>query len=205
MPYALLGTVVGAVADAAPERGPAMLFGGGVCLGLSVACLSPAAPGMDTWTWQMAALLAASGATSCLIVPVLTVLENTLEAEARERSELPCSHDDILSFGFVFLNMGELVGPLAGSYFAGTFGSSASYRVLGLVVAAVSLLSALLLASSGSRLRGGQLNEEGASEPMLRPGRQRLAETSPMHAVHHNACLLRAVSETSPGGGGSLE
>jgi len=167
-PYALLGTVVGALVDAAPGSAAAMICGGGIALGATVMVLPPLAPFMATWAWQVVVLFVLGLAVAFAMVPVVPLASALLQEEARAAGRPAVDEDVVLSFTWMAFTLGELSGPLAGSYLAGVYGFPAAARGTGAFTLLVIFATTLVLGASGQftcRRRRAQV--AAADEPLL--------------------------------------
>jgi len=147
-PYAVLGIVVGAFVDSRPDMGIPLMCGGGALLGAVFMSIPPVALFMATWTWQTIMLLLTGLAAACGMVPAVPVVSRILHEEAAATGRPMISDDEVLSFAWSFMTLGEMLGPLVGGSLTQSFGFPLAARSVGLSLMALSVLSLVTLAKT---------------------------------------------------------
>jgi len=162
-PYAILGTVVGAILDASPSLGAPMICIGGFCMGLSLFILAPMAPFMATWAWQISVLLGLGLFTAAGMVPAVPQILAITKLEAARSGRRAPSEEQVLSFTWTSFTLGEMLGPLVGGYAANAIGFSTSVHIIGCALGGLALIAFVVLSSNGHIGKGA----EGEQETLL--------------------------------------
>eukprot|EP00927_Polykrikos_kofoidii_P005924 TRINITY_DN12386_c0_g1_i1.p1 TRINITY_DN12386_c0_g1~~TRINITY_DN12386_c0_g1_i1.p1 ORF type:complete len:454 (+),score=34.74 TRINITY_DN12386_c0_g1_i1:56-1417(+) len=148
-PYAMLGIVIGALLDSYPRLGTPMLCCGGFSFGVLLFLLVPLAPFMGTWTWQIMVLVLIGPSAAAAMVPTVPQIRSILEQEAVVAVCSAPTDDAVLSFTFMLLIFGGMIGPLIGSSAVSAIGFSASVHVMGCATCGASMIAFLILGASG--------------------------------------------------------
>uniref|UniRef100_A0A7S0AEH2 Major facilitator superfamily (MFS) profile domain-containing protein n=1 Tax=Pyrodinium bahamense TaxID=73915 RepID=A0A7S0AEH2_9DINO len=181
-PYALIGTVVGAIVDAAPNFAAPLVCFGVTFLGLSLGSLAPLVPFMATWAWQLSMLLIMGVVSACGMVPAVPMISAILEREAKSRGCPAMDEDSVLAFTYMAFTAGEMVGPLFGSWAVGAYGFAATVHGLGGAMLAVSVGTGAILIAKGQWCPRGVASAENV-EPLLKAEMEDLPLATPRRGV----------------------
>ncbi|CAE8615586.1 unnamed protein product [Polarella glacialis] len=148
-PYAVLGIVIGAFLDANPRLGAPMVCCGGVAMGVLLFLLAPIDLFMATWSWQILVLVLVGFATAAGMVPAVPQILSIMAHEAAASGCAAATEDEVLSFAFSSFTIGEMLGPIIGSYAVDALGFETSVHILGVVVCGASVLAFMILGAHG--------------------------------------------------------
>eukprot|EP00927_Polykrikos_kofoidii_P005925 TRINITY_DN12386_c0_g2_i1.p1 TRINITY_DN12386_c0_g2~~TRINITY_DN12386_c0_g2_i1.p1 ORF type:complete len:482 (+),score=37.53 TRINITY_DN12386_c0_g2_i1:69-1514(+) len=190
-PYAILGTVIGALLDSYPRLGTPMVCCGGFGLGALLFLLSPLAPFMGTWSWQILVLLLIGLSSALSMVPAIPQILSIMRHEAKVAGCFAPTDDAVLSFTFTAFTLGEMIGPLIGSCAVRAIGFSASVHVIGCAICSASMIAFWILGASGDMWQHPPQDQQ---EPLL----DEIPKSSSSHSmdmplVRPRLCLLAGI------------
>eukprot|EP00928_Gymnodinium_smaydae_P079995 TRINITY_DN63804_c0_g1_i1.p1 TRINITY_DN63804_c0_g1~~TRINITY_DN63804_c0_g1_i1.p1 ORF type:complete len:184 (+),score=35.70 TRINITY_DN63804_c0_g1_i1:80-631(+) len=172
-------------------------------MGLCMAALPPANAYMATWTWQVVVLLTLGFATACGMVPSVPQVMMIAEAEAAARGLAPPTEDVVLSCTYTAFTLGEMLGPVLGSFAVGAVGFASAARAVGALLLMLSLLVAAVLAAFGhcsprtlKTEAASQSSFDSASSPLIERRLSRRISRASLHGMDASRAvgLVRAMS-----------